>query len=168
MVALKHDLHMNAWTNEGTRSTCCWCTLWMVAIDGVLCASAVLGLIVSDIQSGTKAVIRAVSLRPIHWHSFIATSTHTKRFLLSFLPPLKPSRGKSVKLEVDVDKSTKGSNFAPSEVAIGLSPYTFPHECPFHVPGEENVVWAGVRLQDCCPPISSSATEIRALQWTWR
>lgn len=134
------------------------------ATNQVLCASAVLGMIVSDIQSGTKAVIRAVSLRPIHRHSFIATSTHSERCLLSFRPPLKPSGGKSVKLEVDVDKRTKESNFPPSEVAISLSPYTFPHECPFHVPGEENIAWAGVRLQDNCPPTSSSATEIRALQ----
>ncbi|XP_054987444.1 rho GTPase-activating protein 7 isoform X5 [Sorex araneus] len=32
--------------------------------------------------------------------------------------------GKSVKLKVEADKSTKESNFTPSEVAIGLSPYT--------------------------------------------
>uniref|UniRef100_A0A671DZ54 DLC1 Rho GTPase activating protein n=1 Tax=Rhinolophus ferrumequinum TaxID=59479 RepID=A0A671DZ54_RHIFE len=45
----------------------------------------------------------------------------------------------SVKLEVDEDKSTKGLNFPPSEVTISLSPYTFPQEWPFHVPGEENI-----------------------------
>ncbi|XP_058297983.1 rho GTPase-activating protein 7 isoform X8 [Hylobates moloch] len=46
---------------------------------------------------------------------------------------------KSVKLEVDADKSTKGSNFSNSEVAIGLSPYTFPQKRLFHVAGEENI-----------------------------
>lgn len=61
--------------------------------DGVPCASVVLGVTVSDIQSGANAVIKAVSLRPIYCHSFIATSTQIKRFLLSFLLPLEPSRG---------------------------------------------------------------------------
>lgn len=104
---------------------------------------------VSDIQSGTKAAIKAVSLRPIIVIHSLAQHSDPAFSLL--LPPLKPSRGKSVKLEVDEDKSTKGSNFPSSEVTIGLSPYTFPQECPFHVPREENIAWA-------------AATEIRALQ----
>ncbi|XP_072874054.1 rho GTPase-activating protein 7 isoform X6 [Chlorocebus sabaeus] len=60
---------------------------------------------------------------------------------------------KSVKLEVDEDKSIKGSNFSNSEVAIGLSPYTFPQKRLFHVP-EENIAWAGVCLAERCSPIS--------------
>uniref|UniRef100_A0A8C6EK68 DLC1 Rho GTPase activating protein n=1 Tax=Microcebus murinus TaxID=30608 RepID=A0A8C6EK68_MICMU len=47
----------------------------------------------------------------------------------------------SVKLEVDEDKTTKGSNFPPSEVAICLSPYTFSQERPFYDPEEENIAW---------------------------
>lgn len=86
-----------------------------------------------------------------HWDSSIVTHSlpqalKSNAFSSSFLPPLEPSRGKSVKLEVVEDKSTKGSNLPPSEVAIGLSPYTFPQKCPFHVPEEENIAWAGVRL----------------------
>ncbi|XP_052608015.1 rho GTPase-activating protein 7 isoform X4 [Peromyscus californicus insignis] len=46
--------------------------------------------------------------------------------------------GKSVKLEVAEDKRTKESIFTPSEVAIGLSPYTFPQEKYFHVPEEKH------------------------------
>ncbi|XP_063524593.1 rho GTPase-activating protein 7 isoform X5 [Pongo pygmaeus] len=46
---------------------------------------------------------------------------------------------KSVKLEVDEDKSTKRSNLSNLEVAIGLSPYTFPQKRLFHVAGEENI-----------------------------
>ncbi|XP_074185820.1 rho GTPase-activating protein 7 isoform X5 [Rhinolophus sinicus] len=71
---------------------------------------------------------------------------------------------KSVKLEVDEDKSTKGSNFPPSEVTIGLSPYTFPQEWPFHVPGRENIDWRVSAWQNHYTPISSAATEVRALQ----
>ncbi|XP_053515859.1 rho GTPase-activating protein 7 isoform X8 [Artibeus jamaicensis] len=73
--------------------------------------------------------------------------------------------GKSVKLEVDVDKSPEGSNLTPSEVAIGLSPYTSPQEWPFRVPGEEHVAWRVHAWQDRRTPISSAATEIRALHW---
>ncbi|XP_057552374.1 rho GTPase-activating protein 7 isoform X10 [Hippopotamus amphibius kiboko] len=47
--------------------------------------------------------------------------------------------GKSVTLEVDEDKSTKGSNFPRSEVATGLSPYTFPQKRPFHVPRKKTL-----------------------------
>uniref|UniRef100_A0A8D1FES6 DLC1 Rho GTPase activating protein n=1 Tax=Sus scrofa TaxID=9823 RepID=A0A8D1FES6_PIG len=46
-----------------------------------------------------------------------------------------------VKLVVDEDKNTKGSNYPPSEVAVGLSPYTFPQKWPFHVSEEENIAW---------------------------
>nr|XP_054099782.1 rho GTPase-activating protein 7 isoform X6 [Callithrix jacchus] len=55
---------------------------------------------------------------------------------------------KSVKLEVDEDKSTKGSNFSNSEVAIGLSPYTSSRKRLFHVPETENIAWAGVCLAE--------------------
>lgn len=92
--------------------------------DQVLCAHVVLNVTASDPQLWTKAVIESVFLRPIYCHSFVTTSTQAEHFLLSFLPPLEPSSGKSVKLEVDIDKSTKESNFSPLEVAIGLSPYT--------------------------------------------
>lgn len=151
---------MNEWTEA---SVVCVLFLDDCVIDQVPCVSVVLSMTVSDIQSVTEAVIKTVSLRPIHCHSFIGTSTQSKRFF-SFLPPLKPSRGKSVKLEVDEDKSTKGSNFPPSEVTISLSPYTFPQEWPFHVPGEENIDWRVSAWQNHYPPISSAATEIRALQ----
>lgn len=138
---------MSRWT----RSIRCLCTLprqlcdWSSAVCRV-----VLGMTVSDPQSRTKTVIKAVSLRPIFCHSFRPTSTQIKCFLLSLLPPLEPSRGKSVKLEVEEDKSTKGSNPtptpAPPEVVISLSPYTFPQEWPFHAPEEENIPGKGVHL----------------------
>lgn len=92
--------------------------------DRVLCALVVLDVTAPDPRLGTKAVIESVFLRPIYCHSFMAASTQTKRFLLSFLPPVEPSSAESVRLEVDADKSTKESNFTPSEVAIGLSAYT--------------------------------------------
>lgn len=149
--------------NEQEASVVCVLFLDDCVIDQVLCVSVVLSMTVSDIQSETEAVIKTVSLRPIHCHSFIGASTQSKHFL-SFLPPLKPSRSKSVKLEVDEDKSTKGSNFPPSEVTIGLSPYTFPQEWPFHVPGRENIDWRVSAWQNHYTPISSAATEVRALQ----
>ncbi|XP_054556805.1 rho GTPase-activating protein 7 isoform X5 [Talpa occidentalis] len=64
--------------------------------------------------------------------------------------------GKSVKLEVGEDKSTKGSNFSPSEVAISLSPYTFLQEWPFHVPGEENISQPGVHPAGPSTPTASA------------
>lgn len=100
--------------NEQEAYVVCALFLDGCMIDRVLCASGVLGMTVSDPQSWTKTIIKAVSLRPIYCHSFMATSTQIKCFLLSFLPPLEPSRGKSVKLEVEEDKSAKGSNPTPT------------------------------------------------------
>ncbi|XP_060039270.1 rho GTPase-activating protein 7 isoform X9 [Erinaceus europaeus] len=47
--------------------------------------------------------------------------------------------GKSVKLKGGKDKNTKESNLSPSEVTVGLSPYTYPQEWPFHIPEKENI-----------------------------
>lgn len=84
------------------------------------------------------------------WDSSVVTHSLPQalksRVFSSFFLLWIPAEVKSVKLQVYKDKSTKGSNFPPSEVAIGLSPYTFPHEWPSHVPEEENIAWAGVRL----------------------
>lgn len=72
---------------------------------------------------------------------------------------MEPSSSKSVKLEADEDKSTKGCDFPSSEVAIGLSPYTFLQEGSFHVPELKNMAWAAVRLEEPLHLACSAATE---------
>lgn len=152
VVALDNYL-LSEWVNEWVSKRDMLCVHSSSMVSGVteqaLCA---LALTVLSSQSWTKAFIKAVSLKHIYCHSFTAASTQVSDLLLSFLPPLEPSRSKSVNLEVDEDKSTKKVPFPPppssphSEVAIGLSPYTLPQERPFHVPEDENIVRAGVCL----------------------
>lgn len=150
--------------NEWTRSFCCLRTLfrWLCDWSSAVCICGVeYDSVWHPIRNWgcyQNCLTETHPLSLIHWHK------HSKQAFSLFLPPLKPSRSKSVKLEVDEDKSTKGSNFPPSEVTIGLSPYTFPQEWPFHVPGEENIDWRVSAWQNHYTPISSAATEVRALQ----
>lgn len=80
-----------------------------------------------------------LSLVHCHKHS-------NQAFPLLLFPSSGTQQRKPVKLVVDEDKNTKGSNYPPSEVAVGLSPYTFPQKWPFHVSEEENIAWEGMCL----------------------
>lgn len=106
--------------------------------------------------------------RPISCHSFIARSTQMKRFLLSFLPPLEPSRGKSVELEVDKDKSTKGSGFSPRKWQLVCLLTPFSKSALSMFPRKKTSPGRVHAWQDRCTPISSAATEISALSKTWQ
>lgn len=155
---------MIVWTNEWTRSMfvhSLWMAVWLTECPvHLLCwvwwyltASRELRLL-SKLSPWDPSIVTH-SLPPA-----LKSSASSSPFYYLW----NPAEGKSVKLEVGVDKSTKGSNSPPSEMAIGLSPYAFPREWSFHVPGEENIAQAGVCLAGLCTPISSGATEIRALQ----
>lgn len=113
VVALDNYL-LSEWVNEWVSKRDMLCVHSSSMVSGVteqaLCA---LALTVLSSQSWTKAFIKAVSLKHIYCHSFTAASTQVSDLLLSFLPPLEPSRSKSVNLEVDEDKSTKRSHSHP-------------------------------------------------------
>lgn len=81
------------------------------------------GVLVSDPKSWIEALHKFILLRSI-CHSFVTTGPQTGGFLLS--PPREDNRGKSVKLEVDVDKH-RGDRFSPLGsgnwfVSLRLSP----------------------------------------------
>lgn len=103
---------MNECTNEPEVCAVCAFSPGGCVIDQTLCTSVGLGMTVPDPHPEPR-LLSSCPPRPISCHSFVAMSTHIKRFPLSFLPSLGPSRGEPVLLEVDADKSTKGSNFPP-------------------------------------------------------
>lgn len=153
---------MNECTNE--QEACAVCAFFLgCVIDQMLCASVGLGMTVSD-RHREPRLLSKLSTETHLFHWFIATGTQIKRFPLPFLPPLEPSRGKSVTLEVDEDMSTKGSNFPPRNWQLVCLLTPFPKSGLSMFPRKKTSPGRVHAWQDRCTPISSAATEIRALQ----
>lgn len=152
MVASIIICWMNKWIIK--RHMLCvyysWVVMWL---NRHYVHFVVLSLTISYFQPWTKALTKALSWDPSIATRSLPPALKSIIFSSPFYLPWNPTAVKSVKLEVDEDKSTKGSNFSNSEVAIGLSPYTFPQKRLFHVP-EENIAWAGVCLAERYSPIS--------------
>lgn len=108
-------------------------------------------------------------LTEVHLLSLTHCPKHSNpSFSPLLLPPLEPSSGKSVKLEVGEDKSIKRHSFPPSEVAIGLSPYTFPQEESFHVPKEKYMAGQGCAWEDRTPHPPQLLQKKGLFSDTWR
>lgn len=129
-------------------------------IDQVPCASVVLGTTVSDPRSWLLSKLS-------HWGPSIVThalpqalksSVFSSPFYLLWNPAEVDQKSwKWKKIRAERDQIPPPPSPKPPEVVIGLSPYTFPQEWPFHVPEEENISGEDVLLaglvcssQLCC------------------
>lgn len=124
-------------------------------VDQTPGTSVGLGVTVPDPRPELR-LLSKLPPRPISCHSFVAMSTHIKRFPRSFLPSLEPSRDESVLLEVDADKSTKGSNLPPRKWQLVCLLTPFPKSGLSMFRGREH------SLGGCAP---GRTVVLQSLQW---